>query len=178
MFAIIKTGGKQYKVQEGDILSVEKLPAGPKNRIYFDQVLLIANDQETVIGTPLIEKAAVRADVIEDFKDEKVLVFKKKRRKQFRRTRGHRQELTKVKIIKIIRNLDALPAEEEVEAEKKVEEAPPKKVVPREAAPPAEKKSKKREEKPKVKAEEEKPKKAVKAKKEAPAKAVPKKKGK
>jgi large subunit ribosomal protein L21 len=75
MFAIIKTGGKQYRVQPGDILSVERLTAGPKKRVLFDQVLLIADDKETLIGTPLLEKAAVRAEVIEDFKDDKVIVF-------------------------------------------------------------------------------------------------------
>src|SRR4030042_244507 len=112
MCAISKTGGKQYKVQVGDVLSVERLPAGAEKTALFDQVLLIGDDKETLIGTPLIEKAAVRAGVIEDFKDEKVIVFKKKRRKQYRRTRGHRQELTRVKILNIVADAALLPPEE------------------------------------------------------------------
>src|SRR4030043_2162370 len=102
MFAIIRTGGKQDRVQGGEVRSVERLPAGAEKTALFDQVLLIADDKETLIGTPLIEKAAVRAAVIEDFKGEKVIVFKKKRRKQYRRTRGHRKELTRGKRMKLL----------------------------------------------------------------------------
>jgi large subunit ribosomal protein L21 len=179
MFAIIKTGGKQYRVQEGDILSVEKVPAGASQKIFFNQVLLVADDKETTIGTPLIEKASVRAKVIEDFKDKKVLVFKKKRRKQYRRTRGHRQELTRVRIERIIPNVDAYVEEEVVEAEKRVEEAKAGEVKEK-AEVPAAKKPGKREVKAKEKAEKAKSekakgKKAAKAKKEGPAKASPKK---
>jgi large subunit ribosomal protein L21 len=112
MFAIIKTGGKQYKIQAGDILSVERIPAEPKQKVLFNQVLLIADDQETMIGTPYLEKAAVRAEVLENLKDEKVIVFKKKRRKQFRRTRGHRQELTRLLVEQIITDVSVMPEEE------------------------------------------------------------------
>jgi large subunit ribosomal protein L21 len=118
MFAIIKSGGKQYRVQQGDVLDVEKLPAGAGEKFHFSQVLLIADDKETLIGMPFVEKALVRAEVIEDFKDGKVIVFKKKRRKQFRRTRGHRQQLTRVRVEKIIPDVTALAAEEIVAAEK------------------------------------------------------------
>jgi large subunit ribosomal protein L21 len=175
MFAIIKTGGKQYRVQEGDILSVEKVPAGANQKVFFNQVLLITGDKETAIGMPLIEKAAVRAKIIEDFKDKKVLVFKKKRRKQFRRTRGHRQELTRVKIERIIPDVDTYVEEEVLEPEKKPEKvikaAEPKEKVEVVAA----KKPEKREVKGGRKAEKPKPgrakvKKPPKAKKEAPAK--------
>jgi len=102
MFAVIKTGGKQYKVQEGDILQVEKLNKEENQEVILNQVLLIEDEEKTFIGTPYIEKAIVRAVVIENFKDKKIIVFKKKRRKQYRKTKGHRQELTKIKIEKIM----------------------------------------------------------------------------
>jgi large subunit ribosomal protein L21 len=183
MFAIIKTGGKQYRVQEGDILSVEKVPAGASQRIFFNQVLLMADDKETAIGTPLLEKAAVRAKIIEDFKDEKVIVFKKKRRKQYRRTRGHRQDLTRVRIERIIPDVNAYVEEEVIEPEaKEVKEVKPVEVKEK-AEVQEEKKPGKREVKGKGKAEERKPekpkgKKPAKAKKVAPAKTAPKKRAK
>jgi len=176
MFAIIKTGGKQYKVQVGDVLSVERLPAGAGKTALFDQVLLIADDKETLIGTPLIEKAAVRGGVIEDFKSKKVIVFKKKRRKQYRRTRGHRQELTRVKILNIVSDAALLPPEETVEPESKPQVAPIKAEKAEIAAAP---KPAKKEAKAKEKAAKpEKGKKPTKLKKEAPAKPSPKKKAK
>ncbi|HUU38725.1 MAG TPA: 50S ribosomal protein L21 [Candidatus Desulfaltia sp.] len=178
MFAIIKTGGKQYRVQQGDILSVERLPAGPKKKVLFDQVLLIADDKETLIGTPLLEKAAVRAEVIEDFKDDKIIVFKKKRRKQYRRTRGHRQPLTRVKILNIAADAASLPPEEAAEPEPRAEKAP---VKAEKAEAAAVKKPDKKEAKPQKKAGTVKPeraKKPARAKKETPAKSSPKKRAK
>lgn len=177
MFAIIKTGGKQYRVQQGDVLSVEKLEAGPKKKVLFDQVLLIAGDKETLIGTPFLEKAAVRAEIIEDFKDEKVIVFKKKRRKQYRRTRGHRQPLTRVKILNIAADAASLPPEEAAEPEAEVKKAP---VKTDKAEAEAAGKPDKKETKPRSKAKAVRPEKAKKpsrAKKAAPAK-TPAKKGK
>lgn len=119
MFAIIKSGGKQYRVQQGDVIDVEKLPAEAGQKFHFSQVLLIAGDKDTLIGMPFIDNALVMAEVIENFKDGKVIVFKKKRRKQFRRTHGHRQQLTRVRIESIIPDVTALAAEEIVAAEKK-----------------------------------------------------------
>ncbi len=112
MFAVIKTGGKQYVIKEGDKLSVEKLelPAGQK--FLFDQVLLIDDGTDTAIGTPFLEKAVIKAEVVKNYKDDKILVFKKKRRKQYRRTRGHRQNLTEVMIEKIYPDKTAVPADE------------------------------------------------------------------
>lgn len=165
MFAIIKTGGKQYKIEAGDVLSVEKIPAAAGQRVLFNQVLLIADDNETLIGTPYLEKAAVRAEVLDNFKDEKVIVFKKKRRKQYRRTRGHRQELTKLRVDLIVPDISAMTEEELKGPAPAPAEAKP-------AAAPASKPAKK-ETKPKAKAEEpkpEKPKKTAKAAKEIPAK--------
>jgi large subunit ribosomal protein L21 len=184
MFAIIKTGGKQYKVQEGDVLDVEKLPAEAKQKFNFSQVLLVASNEDTLIGTPFIEKALVRAEVVENFKDEKVIVFKKKRRKQYRRTRGHRQNLTRVKIERIFPDTTAVPAEEIVGAENKAEEIPAEArakkeaVAPKEVPAAAELKPKKRAAKPKAKpkGEPEKHKKpASPGKKAAGRKSVPRK---
>jgi len=173
MFAIIKTGGKQYKIQAGDILSVEKIPAEPGQRVLFNQVLLIADDNETLIGTPYLEKAAVRAEVLENFKDEKVIVFKKKRRKQFRRTRGHRQELTRLRVDLIAPDVTTLSEEELKGPEVKPAAAPEKaaEAKPVEEKPATGKKSTKKETKAKAEgATPEKPKKAAKTTKEKPAK--------
>jgi large subunit ribosomal protein L21 len=98
MFAIIRTGGKQYRVQPQDVLDIEKLSLEKGQKVFFDQVLLIEDGEKTLIGTPLVENAVVRAEIIGNFKDKKVIIFKKKRRKQFKRKRGHRQELTQVRI--------------------------------------------------------------------------------
>jgi len=102
MFAVIKTGGKQYKIQEGEILQIEKLNIDKGKNVKFDEVLLIEDGDQTQIGTPFVKNAVVEAVVIENFKDKKVIVFKKKRRKQYRKTKGHRQELTKVQIERIV----------------------------------------------------------------------------
>jgi large subunit ribosomal protein L21 len=130
MFAVIKTGGKQYRVKEGDLLDVEKLDAPLGQKLDFDQVLLIEDTGKILIGTPIVEHAAVRAEVVENFKGDKVLVFKKKRRKQYRRTHGHRQQLTKVRIEKIYPDT-TLVAPEEL----KIEPVAVKPVVPKPAAP-------------------------------------------
>lgn len=131
MFAVIKTGGKQYKVQEGDVLNVEKLNMEKEKKVTFDKVLLIEDEGKTLIGTPFVENALVRAEVIENFKDKKVLIFKKKRRKQYRRTRGHRQELTRIKIEEIIQGIKAAPKKKPAEVVKKEkEEVTPEKKVP------------------------------------------------
>jgi large subunit ribosomal protein L21 len=122
MFAVIKTGGKQYKVQEGDVLNVEKLNMEKEKKVTFDKVLLIEDEGKTLIGTPFVENALVRAEVIENFKDKKILVFKKKRRKQYRRTRGHRQELTRIKIEEIIQGIKAAPKKKPAEVVKKEKE--------------------------------------------------------
>jgi large subunit ribosomal protein L21 len=112
MYAVILTGGKQYRVKEGDLLSVEKLDVEPGRKVGFDQVLLIEDGESVLVGTPVLEKALVRAEAIATYKDEKILVFKKKRRKQFRRTHGHRQQLTKVRVEGIYPDRSAAPAEE------------------------------------------------------------------
>ena len=98
MFAVIETGGKQYKVNEGLIVDVEKLPVDAKQDVVFDKVLLIYDGKETKIGNPYIEGAKVAATALNQHRDDKVLVFKLKRKTGYKRTRGHRQFLTTVKI--------------------------------------------------------------------------------
>ncbi len=102
MIAVILTGGKQYRVQEGDILEIEKIPVEAGRPFEFSKVLLIAEGDNVTVGTPFIPKAGVRAEVVEHHKGDKVLIFKKKRRKQYRRFKGHRQELAKVRITEIL----------------------------------------------------------------------------
>ncbi len=94
-FAIFQTGGKQYRVKNGDIIKVEKLAASGK--VEFDQVLMVGGK----VGTPLVEGAKVVAEVIEQKRGDKILVFKKKRRQNYRRTAGHRQYITVLKITDI-----------------------------------------------------------------------------
>ncbi|HOJ14495.1 MAG TPA: 50S ribosomal protein L21 [Deltaproteobacteria bacterium] len=106
MYAVIRTGGKQYKVEEGDILRVEKLDAEKGDTVTFDDVLLIGGDGY-VLGRPTVEGARVSASVVRQMRDRKIIVFKMKRRKRYRRTQGHRQYLTEVRITKISKNQEA-----------------------------------------------------------------------
>lgn len=101
MYAIIKTGGKQYKVSEGDVLSVEKLETAEGETVVFDQVLAASDDSAVKIGQPLLEGASVQAKVLEHGKGEKILVFKYKAKSNYRRRQGHRQPFTKIEIEKI-----------------------------------------------------------------------------
>ena len=102
MFAVLKTGGKQYKVQAGDVLRVEKLAADAGEKIQFNEVLMVGGDT-TVVGAPFVEGAAVQADVIDQIKGEKLIKFVKRRRKHSsKRTVGHRQKLTLVRITDIL----------------------------------------------------------------------------
>ena len=98
MYAIIKTGGKQYKVAEGDILNVEKLDAEKGAEVVFDEVLAIVNDGEITVGKPFINGAKVTATVEEQGKGEKILVFKYRAKVNYRKRMGHRQPYTAVKI--------------------------------------------------------------------------------
>lgn len=100
MFAVIKTGGKQYKVSEGDTLLVEKL-AHDGNTVKFEDVLLIADGDSVQIGQPLLSGASVAAKVLEDGKAEKKIVFRYKNKTRYRKKKGHRQPYTKVQITKI-----------------------------------------------------------------------------
>jgi|SRR5690625_507695 len=101
MHAVIRTGGKQYRVQKGDIFNVEKLEAEVGSEITFDEVLAIGNGDEIRIGAPLIEGAAVKARIIKTDRLKKVIVFKFKKRKQYKRKHGHRQHFSRIEILDI-----------------------------------------------------------------------------
>lgn len=103
MKAVIKTGGKQYLVGENEMVVIDKLPEVQEAKITFNEVLMIFDDDGKVVtlGTPIIEKSKVEAEVVQQFRDDKIRVFKMNRRKRYRKTMGHRQDLTKVKIISI-----------------------------------------------------------------------------
>ena len=98
MFAIIKTGGKQYRVSEGDVIRVETLSQNPKEVVTFDQVLLIDNEGELKVGQPMVAGATVEAVVVTHDRAKKVIIFKKKRTTIYQRTQGHRQNYTEVRI--------------------------------------------------------------------------------
>jgi large subunit ribosomal protein L21 len=101
MYAIIETGGKQYKVQEGDVLFIEKLTAGEGESVTFDRVLAVSGDNGLTIGAPVVSGATVSAKVEKHGKAKKIIVYKYKSKKNYRRKQGHRQPYTKVVIEKI-----------------------------------------------------------------------------
>src|SRR3954447_4047915 len=102
VYAIIQTGGHQYRVTVGDQLDVEKLPVEPGTEITLDQVLLVGDDNDQVtVGTPTVPGALVRAQVVDQHRGEKLVVFKYKPKKRYRRTMGHRQDLTRLAIQEI-----------------------------------------------------------------------------
>jgi large subunit ribosomal protein L21 len=173
MFAVVKTGGKQYKVQTGDILRVERLAANAGDKVQFNQILMLGGDK-TVVGSPLVAGAAVQADVIDQIKGEKTIKFVKRRRKHSsKRTRGHRQYLTLVRVTDILATgADKSKVQEAVGSGsvefKFVESVKPKKSADlKTKAEKSPKKPVKKEAKP---AKEVKPEKEAKAKKSAPAK--------
>ena len=98
MYAVIKTGGKQYRVEEGDTLKIEKLEVGTGESVDFDEVLLVADGDTVTVGQPLISGAKVTAEVVEQGRHDKIRIIKFRRRKHFRKQQGHRQWFTAVKI--------------------------------------------------------------------------------
>ncbi len=98
MYAVIKTGGKQYRVQEGDTVYVEKLNAEVGSTVAFEDVLLVSADGDVKVGKPVVEGAKVSGTVVENGKGKKVIIFKYKSKKDYRKKQGHRQPYTKVKI--------------------------------------------------------------------------------
>jgi large subunit ribosomal protein L21 len=105
MFAVIKTGGKQYKVSPNRVIRIEKIAGEAGAKVEFNEVLMMGEaSKASFIGTPVVKGAMVTAEIIAQMRDEKIIVFKKKRRQNYRRKNGHRQELTQVKIIDIIKN--------------------------------------------------------------------------
>jgi len=102
MFAVIRTGGKQYKVAENDVIKVEKLVAEAGSSITLEDVLMVGDDAGVTSGTPELSGVSVTATVLEQMRDDKVIIFKKKRRHNYRRKNGHRQHLTVLRITDIV----------------------------------------------------------------------------
>ena len=100
MYAVIKTGGKQYKVSEGDLVKVEKIDGAVGETVEIDQVLMVGG-AEVKLGTPLVPGAKVKAQIVAQEKDKKIVVFKSKRRKGYRKKYGHRQPITRLKVAAI-----------------------------------------------------------------------------
>jgi len=98
MYAIVNTGGKQYKIQQGDVLRVEKIPGEVGSPVSFDKVLMFSDGENVNIGRPVLDNVAVKGRIVEQGKDKKIIVFKYKRRKRYRRKLGHRQQYTAIKI--------------------------------------------------------------------------------
>ena len=122
MYAVIKTGGKQYRVEKNAVIQVEKLAGEAGDEISFDQVLLIGDGEKAEIGMPLLAGARVTAEVLEQTRGPKIVVFKKKRRKHYRRKQGHRQDLTVLRVTDIKAEAKA---EAKPKAEAKAAEAAP-----------------------------------------------------
>lgn len=101
MYAVIKTGGKQYRVSAGQTLKVEKLESEVGSNVVIDQVLMLADGENITIGAPLIAGASVKATVLSQGRHDKVMIFKMRRRKHYRKTQGHRQDYTEIKIEQI-----------------------------------------------------------------------------
>lgn len=146
MYAVIKTGGKQYKVAEGDILKVEKLDAEAGDVVAFDEVLMLGGDGDAMVGSPTVDGASVTGEVLDIRKDKKVLVFKKRRRQNYRRKKGHRQWIAVISVAEILKpgaksklSAKAKTAKTEApKAEAKAEKPAAKKADAPKAAPKAE----------------------------------------
>lgn len=101
MFAVISHNNNQYKIKENDLVKIDFFEAKPKDKITFSDVLLVSDEKETKVGTPNISGASVLAEVVENIRSDKVLVFKFHSKKRYKRTKGHRQDYVMVKILKI-----------------------------------------------------------------------------
>lgn len=101
MYAIVETGGKQQRISVGDVISVEKIPGEPGAAIELDKVLALGDGSDIVVGRPYLENARVIASIVSQERGKKVIIFKKKRRKNYRRSKGHRQYLTRLKIVEV-----------------------------------------------------------------------------
>ena len=124
MIAIFKTGGKQYSVKLGQILKIEKIEGEKGDVLSFNNILAISNGSENTIGTPLVKGASIKAKILDQIRDKKIIVFKKRRRKNYRLTQGHRQYLTVLKIESILNGIKKTtnPTISKTIKEKKVED--------------------------------------------------------
>ncbi|MBO6838676.1 MAG: 50S ribosomal protein L21 [Alphaproteobacteria bacterium] len=140
MFAVVKTGGKQYRVAKDDVIRVEKLDAEAGETVILDEVLMVSDENGAKTGTPLLEGAAVEAEVVEQTRNKKIIIYKKKRRQNYRRKKGHRQQVTVLKVVDI--SLDGSKKKAKAPAKAKTEAAPAadtgaeeaKKAAPKKAA--------------------------------------------
>jgi len=119
MYAVVKTGGKQYKIEEGQILRFEKIPGNVGSPVKFDQVLMFSDGENVQIGQPVLDNVTVEGFIVEQGKARKIIVFKYKRRKRYRRKQGHRQQYTAVKIDSIKAEVSQIPEKPEPETEEK-----------------------------------------------------------
>ena len=127
MYAVIRSGGKQYKVSKDDVISVEKLIGETGDKINLNEVLMIGGEGDPIVGDPIIQGAVVNAEVIEQTKAKKIIVFKKKRRHNYRRKNGHQQHLTTLKIVDIKEKETKKVAAVKTEIAPEKEKAPAKK---------------------------------------------------
>ena len=130
MYAIIETGGKQYRVQEGDVITVEKLDVNARDKVELDKVLVLSDDNGLKVGTPYVEGAKVIAEAVENGKGKKVIIFKYKAKKDYRKKQGHRQPYTMIEIKSLggKATAKAAPKKEEAKEEPKAEVKAEKKV--------------------------------------------------
>ena len=135
MLAVFKTGGKQYSVKAGQILKVEKLEGEKGDSISFKDVLAVSEETQNTIGSPLVEGAVVEAKILDQIRDKKIIVFKKRKRQNYRSTQGHRQYLTVLKIETISMGGKKSQSEKkEAKTKTPVKKAAPKKAAPKKAA--------------------------------------------
>ncbi len=137
MFAVVRTGGKQYKVAENDIITVERLAAKTGAKVTLDEVLMLGAGAEVTLGSPAVAGASVTAEVLDQARGDKIIVFKKKRRKGYRRTHGHRQDLTVLRITAIAGPGVAKPAAKKPAKAKAETKPAAAKAKPKPAAPKA-----------------------------------------
>jgi len=145
MYAVIKTGGKQYKVSKDDVISVEKLSDDAGKKIKLNEVLIISDKGKPIVGDPLIKGASVEAEIMDHSRAAKITVFKKKRRHNYRRKQGHKQNITNLKILSINTSQGKTKTTDTEEKKTAAKKAAPKKAAPKKIAT----KSKKTEDKPK-----------------------------
>ncbi len=134
MYAVVKTGGKQYRVSKDDIMKVERLPGEAGDVVTLGDVLMVANDGDITVGAPMVDGACVAAEILEQKRDKKIIVFKKRRRQNYRRKKGHRQHLTVLRVTDILTG-GAKPKPAAKKAAPKAEpKAEAKKAAPKKAA--------------------------------------------
>ena len=144
MYALVRTGGKQYRVSKDDTILVERISADEGAEVILDDVVMLGDGDKVTIGTPRVDSAAVSATVMRQTRGPKIIIFRRKRRKNHRRTQGHRQDLTLLKINAMAedgKSLAAKAAPKKAAAKKTEAEAAPKKAAAKKAAPKAEAKA-------------------------------------